>query len=184
MKMLVVILLLGSLAASAAGADDKRSAHGYRGWVDSQTLVIKEPATGSTQGSVVIGGDAVYEADFCNQDSGYSCFTSQAYAFAVPKRLEPGVSKWTVGGLSFEIVREGMELSLLGSRISGLLLIKLPAGAKYGAEPTDRDAFYLYSAERGLVAFGFDPAYPYATTYWMESRVGFGAGDAAVAHRP
>jgi len=177
MKMLVVILILGSLGASVAEAGDKQPAHGYRGWVEDQTLVIKEPAAGSTQGSVVIAGDAVYQADFCNQDSEYFCFTSQAYAFAVPKQLEPGMRKWTTGGLSFEIVREGMELSLLGSRISGLLLIKLPAGAKYGAEATDRDAFYVYSPERGLVAFGFDPAYPYATTYWMENRVGFGAGD-------
>jgi hypothetical protein len=182
MRMLVVFLLLGGIAACAE-ADGTRASHRYRGWVEDETLVIKEPPTGSTQGSLVIGDDAVYQADFCSQDSEYFCFTSQAYAFAVPKRLEPSVRRWTIGVLSFEIVREGMELSLLGSRISGLLLIKLRAGAKYGAEATDRDAFYLYSPKRGLVAFGFDPAYPYATTYWMESRVGFGAGDMDVAHR-
>lgn len=184
MKRLSVIMGCILLSPLLAHAGEDQATHEYRGWIENQTLVIKEPAAGSTEGTLVIGGDAIYKTQFCDEDSDYFCFTSQSYAFAVPKRLRPGVSSRTVEGITFEVVRENMEVSLFGSRVSGLLMVKLAAGAKYGAEPTDRDAFYLYSPERGLVAFGFDPAYPYATTYWMEGSKGFGAANEDVARSP
>lgn len=176
-KFAVLAGCLFLLRLQVAEADEAQLTHPYRGWFDDTTLSIKEPPPESTEGWLIgEGGRVVRMARFCDPDSIYFCFSSESYVFAVPKSLQPEVGRWTVDNLTFEVVRRRIEISLFGSRISGLLLIRLAAGADYGGKPTDRDTYYLYSPARGLVAFGFDPAQPYSTTWWMEDDVGFGAG--------
>lgn len=165
--ILVAIAILLPLRACADRPDFE-----YIGWFDRDIIQFRIDHEGGPR----IGyHDALSIAEVCEVDSEYLCFFTLRLAFAVPKQISPEVSKWTIRGTTFELVERDLSISLLGTRIDNLLLIKSPASATLRGRRSGKAAFYLYSAERGLIGFGDEPGLGPTTTYWLVGKRGFGA---------
>jgi hypothetical protein len=150
-------------------------AHHYFGWLENESLVIEEPEKGSLVGRIVVGGDAIEEARFCDSTADYVCLFSYRFTFAVPKKLPIDAKEWTLRGVTFELEKSALSISIAGRTFDGLLLIKTPADADLGGRQSGKPAYFLYSPAAGLVGFGRAPVPTPSTTYWMSGRTGFGA---------
>jgi hypothetical protein len=149
----------------------------YRGWLEDEFLYIRPPSDGTSDGVLVLGGDALEPAEFCTSESEFICILSRRYTFAVPKRLE-AAKQWILRGITFELAGEDLSVSIFGKKFDGLLLIRTPSEAFASGRSTGKPSYFLYSYRHGLVGFGRDPLPDgAATTYWMAEQVGFGASN-------
>lgn len=173
----LLVPLIGFLLFAGIAVAEVAPRYVYVGWIGfenttaDETITIREPESGSARGSIVVGGHASWQTDFCEASSEYVCFFSPLHSFAVPKDFDPAIRQWTVRGVKFELVKENASVSILGRRLNGLFVIKTPSEAMLTESPVEA-GLSLYSPTYGLVGFYIDRM---IRTYWVEGPLGFGA---------
>lgn len=98
-----------------------------------------------------------------NCDTSYYCIQSAVFAFAVPKNLADSPS-WHLGDATYTLSGK-RSVRLLGEEVSALL-IKQQQG--------DKQNWFLYSKDKGLIGFGAYQITGAATFFWLEGKCGFG----------
>jgi hypothetical protein len=143
----------------------------YVRWVGREVLAIERSSRTSAVGRIVIGKDASFEAQFCRSESGFDCFFSPVFSFAVPRCYDGSVSKWTVHGIDFEVIDRHVRMRIFGRELTNLFVIRAPPGATEHGRRSGRPSDYLFSPEFGLVGFS---SYGVGPTYWLAGEYGFG----------
>lgn len=179
--LLLMLGLFGLLSATSPVLAGTESQYRYVAWIGNEALIIERPSADSLRGAMKSSGDVTLELEFCEEVSDYICFFSGLHAFAVPKRLSRTVREWTVHGVRFELVADGLTISLLGRRLDDLFLIRTPAEATVLGRETGKPALSLFSPTYGLVGFYLPRE---LRTYWMDGASGFGAPPTAVHSAP
>jgi hypothetical protein len=146
----------------------------YQGWMGSREICEIRPPDTEGPGTVVFGGDAFFEADFCKSEDSFICIFARDIAFAVPRTLG-AQTQWEFRGHTFEVADRDLSVRLFGTEISGLLHVRTPPSANFSYEPDQRQFNFLYSPEIGLVAFGWVHARGSSFVYWTQARRGFGS---------
>jgi hypothetical protein len=172
MQLSVVIVLV---LASAASAAPPKTKFVYRNWLRNDSIQIVPPQEGKN-GRIWVAIDAVEDANFCPEDAAFVCFTSSYYALAIPKNFDPSKKSWEHEGVTYDVVRTGVSVSIFGRTMSDLSLIKAPSSATPGMRSTGEDGYFFYSREYGVVGFGFWKKDDNGErTYWLDGEKGFGA---------
>lgn len=167
------LILLAIAVGIPLGATADRPDFEYVGWPDRDTIQFYVSHENGKDARIGYH-DALNIAELCDATSNYLCFFTLRLAFAVPKQIDPATEDWTVRGQKFELVQRGLSVSLLGRKLENLLLIRSPASATLRGQRSGKAAYYLYSQDVGLVAFGDDPALGPSTAYWLTGTRGFG----------
>lgn len=172
-KFMVICIFLMSMNCFA----DERRKFKYVGWFDRNFKTIIEPLSSSEDGRFVIGSDGINEATFCSVDDDYVCIFSQAYAFSFPKANTELPPSWKLHGVTYQVVRQGISLSLWGREITDAYLIETPRDANLAGRQRGKSTYTLFSRELGVLgfSFGFSPEGEADEVYWLMGAKGFGA---------
>lgn len=183
----VSLLLLGANAVAAE--KPKYTYYTYLGspMTPGNSMVIAPPAAPDRTGWIAYGSDELTEAIFCPSQSDFICFKSATLAFAYPKHRPPELRTWTVDGVTFELVAEGLTVTLLGRTYRDLVVVKQPKGSTPGTTPfppehtypyLGAEVFYLYSPAIGIVAIEqrskMRPDIDKTALLWLSDKKGFG----------
>lgn len=183
-RRFLFLWLLANAAISETTPSRQPQEFGYSSSIlGDKDLVIQEPdPVNEMKGFVQKSGHSYTWLDFCPVDSDYVCFISSDWAFAFPKA---GSSKtWTFRGIRFDIIKDSVEIALLGRKLDGLLLIRQPMDSSEVTKHLRVEHYYLYSPRTGIVALSAATERPDVdlnATYWLTDRIGFGAYDSASA---
>jgi hypothetical protein len=166
------LCLLGTIV-SASPAAQAQERFEYQRTLHGDLLGIEAPTGKGVEGRMTYASDEVRQATFCQQDSKYVCIFSNRYALAVPRNLGRAGRTWTVNGATFEIIADGMSVSLFGRRRDGLYLISTPVGAVGGE--AKQSIMTLYHPQYGAIGFSVRFKSGDESTYWSTSEIGWGA---------
>ncbi len=172
MRIAKCLMFYFALSCIECNAESPQS-YSYDGWIDER-ITIETPSANDTKGFVMVGTDGRAVAEFCPSDADYFCLFSPLYAFAVPKKLDPKVRRWTVNESKFDLVRTGIKVSLFGREIDDVIMIATPAEATAAGRLSKQPSWSLYSPKYGLIGFKTQRSLP---VYWTVGSVGFAAGD-------
>jgi hypothetical protein len=89
--------------------------------------------------------DAVFRAEYCSREDSMSCVRSRLITFAVPK--DSSVKEWRKYGLHFRVTGTS-SFPIFGVPIEALLIHAYDGSHEWPVYQ------YMYSRERGLLAFG------------------------------
>lgn len=167
-KILMFFLLFFSNLSSSAN-----QSYSYTGWLmgekyyfsDNEDLIIN------------FGGDEPNKVTQCEPKSGYICFFSRRLAFAIPKNAPISQRTWTVNNTEFELIEKDKEVVLFGQEIKGVYLIRTPYEATLAGRHTEKDTYWLYTYDRGVIGFGFKEN---TRVYWLEQKIGYGSNQSKV----
>lgn len=93
----------------------------------------------------LVYGHGMYGVTYCS-DKRFQCIQSEVFSFAVPVADSMRLGdEWRSGGETYTVIREAKGFELLGSTFDAYLI----------SRPIDEawEAQFLYSRDRGLVAF-------------------------------
>lgn len=169
MMLFRVVLMLLLTSHYVTNASDEGRLFRYYSYFSHPDALSKHeygPFVINVEQGKVYEGHLLYPAKFCSADDAYICVDSRLFSFAFPKKVEK--DNWTVFGKEYSLVRSLDRVSILGEHVN-----------LFQVEREDGELVhqYLFSPERGLVAFGVranDEA-SLGWFMWSAERRGFGA---------
>jgi len=131
-EMTWMVSLIAGLIVGSHGYSAGFDRYEYRRWLGPDTLVVEVPYGNSREGTIVVGGDSNIRSKICDVESGFHCFFGSNFVFGVP-RGRPLERRWEIDGVRFQVVQDGVSISVFGQNYDNLVLIK-----SRGMDPENR----------------------------------------------
>lgn len=150
----LTVALCISVALLLAGCEPSGK-FSYRDYVNDVSVVI------DMAGGTLSDGHMSWPMKTC--DERYYCIQSPVFEFAVPKKLAD-TSSWRLADSTYTI--DGKRtVRLVGEEVQALLIEQ---------QQGDRQNWFLYSEDKGLIGFGANQSAAGTTFFWLEEKCGFG----------
>lgn len=166
-------------SAGAAGPQGRETGSiRYERWPDEpDSRFAFSRRAGDAEGYIFLADDIYTRVTYCDERKGFVCFETGDFAFAYPLKRRADERSWICNGIRYDVVREGFSRTFLGRQFDNLILIRQPKDSTVLARHFSTDRHYLYSEERGIIAFGDveSPRGGPARFYLLSGEVGFGA---------